>query len=400
MGRGLTPSPRSPVRLVVCLELRTQYGRGVLNGLSEALADLSDWQRVAVEHVGRLRAALETPATCLVMQQHEPWALELAETRSIFTLLTTHQGPAVLPPCCARVAIDNQAIARLSVEALSEIGLRRVAVVDHARSPHGWGRIAATLAAARERGMQTRLVRNPEHDPAADWPPRELARDAADETLTFDRWLDQARRKLWGLVGYDDYQTSALYPLCQQAGLRIPQDVAMIGVNNDPSVCEFCQPTLSSVDPSPVLVGRKAGEVLRDWVRGRPPGKQTMTVPPRGVAPRGSTDAIGVEDPLVADLWRQIRGAAIGEMNLQQVLAAAPMSRRQIERRFREVLGCSPAALARREQVRKAKHLLTFTDLPITQVSQRAGYSAPSRFSEAFRRAEGVTPQAYRRRLR
>lgn len=390
----------SQPRLVVFLELRTRYGRGVMRGLSESLAAISTWERVVVETYERLPATLALPTDCLVTQYASDEVLSIVRARKIRTVITTHQGPSGLPPTAIRICLNNREVAEHAVRALAEIGLRRVAVVDHARAPHGWGRIAEYVRAAQMENFEVVLVRNPDHPQTEPWPSPQLEQLNPDGLLEFDAWAMSAPGKAWGLIGYDDYQASAIYPHLHRLGLNVPHDVAVIGTNNDTEVCEFSNPPLTSVDPSPELIGLRAGKALQNWTADGPASRRNDTVPVRGVVMRASTDALGSEDPIVLQVWAAIRATPINSIDLPAILAQVPMSRRQIERRFDQQLGMSPAALVRFYRIQRAKHLLAFSSMPIIEISLESGFTTPSRLSEAFRQSTGISPQKYRQRLR
>lgn len=184
---------------------------------------------------------------------------------------------------------------------------------------------------------------------------------------------------------------------CIRAGLRIPQDVAIIGVGNTDITCEMCEPRLSSVEHGFERVGVQAATILEEMMQGLAKPPSTTLIAPAGVVTRTSTDAFAVQDPEIEKALRVIQALSQNPVRVADVLEAVPLSRRTLERRFREVLGCSIHDEITRAYLERAKHLLVSTRDPLKWIATRAGFSSPQRLSRVFKEIEKVTPQEYRR---
>jgi LacI family transcriptional regulator len=190
---------------------------------------------------------------------------------------------------------------------------------------------------------------------------------------------------------------------CGRLGLAVPEQVAVLGVDNDEVICNLCTPTLSSVVPNPEMVGYRAAEVLDELMSGggpRPEEAWPMLIEPLGVATRQSTDLEAVEDPEVALALKIIREGSCRGLTVPDLLDRVLISRSSLERRFRKEVGLSPQGMIRQTQVKRAQQLLVETDLSLDQIAPLVGFKHAEHFAVVFKRQVGQTPGAYRRRFR
>ncbi|MFT3830533.1 MAG: DNA-binding transcriptional regulator [Opitutaceae bacterium] len=183
--------------------------------------------------------------------------------------------------------------------------------------------------------------------------------------------------------------------------LSIPDELAVLGANNDVVRCELAQPSLSSVATNPTQAGRKAAELLAQLMAGPRDGVSAdIRIEPADVVSRRSTDVLAVTDKGVAAAIAYIRAHACEGINVDQVLVHVAMSRAQIEKKFRQHLGRSPQAEIRRVQIQRIKQLLVETDLPLKRIAEMTGFDYMEYMSAVFKRATGQTPGACRRLFR
>ncbi|MCX7827196.1 MAG: DNA-binding transcriptional regulator, partial [Verrucomicrobiae bacterium] len=211
------------------------------------------------------------------------------------------------------------------------------------------------------------------------------------------RWLRMLQPPV-GVMASTDLRASMIADACARLGLRVPEDVAVIGVDNDPVVCEFSHPPLSSVSRNDVEVGRRAAALLDRLMRGASPPKQPILIAPDGVVARRSTQTLAIEDPHVAAAVRHIREHLHEPFGVERILDLSPVSRRRLEHRFRQSLGCTPYAFITRLRVERAKELLATPEKrTLTEIATACGFSEPRRFRLVFQRLTGATPAEYRR---
>jgi len=187
---------------------------------------------------------------------------------------------------------------------------------------------------------------------------------------------------------------------CQLTGFTVPDDVAVIGVDDDEVLCHLCNPPLSSVLPNARLTGYEAAAMISRMMHGERLASQTQTIAPIRVVERQSTDVTAVSDPKIASAVRFINEHACEGIDVSDVLRAVPVSRTLFDARFKTLLGHSPHQHIVNKRIERAKHLLFDSDLAITVIAELSGFLNASYLSTVFRRETGMTPYAYRTKLR
>ena len=211
------------------------------------------------------------------------------------------------------------------------------------------------------------------------------------------RWLKKLRPPV-GLLAIQDYRARAVVDECQRLGLNVPHDVAVMGIDNDPTVCEFCRPTLTSVSRDPWRLGYEAGRLLDSLMEGRTPSAQKIVIPPEGVVARQSTDTVAVENAHVAAAAHFIHDHLHEPFGVERVVRATTISRRQLEVHFRRVLGCSIYDYICRQRCQQAKQLLAArTRVKFRSLAKSCGFFSVEHMRLVFSRLTGLTPQQYRR---
>ena len=184
----------------------------------------------------------------------------------------------------------------------------------------------------------------------------------------------------------------------RREGFLIPEQVAVLAADNDELLCETCVPSLSGIALTSERIGFEAARLLDGLMRGGPPPKAPLLLEPTGVVARQSTDTLAVEDPDLARAMAFIRSHATDPIQVQDVLRELLVSRRWLERRFREVLGRGPAAEIRRVRLARAKHLLAETEMPVPDVARLAGFGSREYLAAVFKSELKVSPRQYRNR--
>ncbi|OAI51793.1 XylR family transcriptional regulator [Planctomycetaceae bacterium SCGC AG-212-F19] len=283
---------------------------------------------------------------------------------------------------------DNHAIGRLAAEHLLERGFRQFGFCGF--TGHEWSRKRGE--GFRERlgkaGYAPVVYESPWGGPNAHpW---------EQEQTAIGQWLSALPRPA-GVLACNDMRGQHVLDACQRVHLGVPEDVAVIGVDDDVLLCELCDPPLSSVVPNPERIGFEAAVLLDRLMAGEKPPTREWRIEPLGVTARQSTDVLAIDDIHVAAALRYIREHACHGATVPDVLAQVPLSRTILERRFRKYLGRSPQAEIRTVQLKRVKQLLAETDLRLERIAELAGFEHPEYMSVVFKRATGETPGAYRR---
>lgn len=201
-----------------------------------------------------------------------------------------------------------------------------------------------------------------------------------------------------GIMASWDLRAQMLSEACAMIGLRVPEDVAIVGVDNDPIACEFCIPQLTSVSRNDRELGWQAAKLLSQLLEGKRSLKLPILIPPDRVVARRSTDTLVIEDPEVAGVVQQIRDHLNEVFGVERILRLSPLSRRQLEQRFRRSVGSSPYAFLNELRVERAKALLGESrKRTLTTVASECGFSELRRFRIVFRRLTKLSPAEFRR---
>jgi LacI family transcriptional regulator len=193
-----------------------------------------------------------------------------------------------------------------------------------------------------------------------------------------------------------DRLAARLCGLCQEQGISVPEDIAILGFGNFELICETAYPPLSSIATPDQELGRTAAYLLHQLLLGNDvPRKQTL-LPPLGVISRRSTDALAIEDPAVAKAVHFIRQADLREINCDQVARASGMNRRTLERRFRQILGRSLYGEIQTWRSDQAKLLLQTTREPLYNIAIESGFRDADHMGKVLKQLLGKTPRQLR----
>lgn len=183
-------------------------------------------------------------------------------------------------------------------------------------------------------------------------------------------------------------------------GIRIPEEVAILGAGNNHLVCEFLPRTLSSIDPNLRALGYAAAHELDRLFAGESPRKAALRVPPKNVATRESTDFLAVSNPYVMRVLRHIWDNYNKPLNIDKLTALVPISRSALYSLFINEVGRPMARELMRVRVEHAKQMLKTTDLSISKVGQKCGFSNLINFSRSFSQKVGQSPREFRYAMR
>jgi LacI family transcriptional regulator len=213
------------------------------------------------------------------------------------------------------------------------------------------------------------------------------------------KWLQRLPKPV-GIMACDDHRGFQLLDACRREGIPVPEEVAVVGINNDRVLCELAYPPLSSVDPGGIRIGYEAAACLDRMMRGGRPPRKPIHLEPSGLVARQSSDVIAVEDREVAAALRFIRENAGSPITVEDVVRAVMISRSFLERKFQQHLGRTPKAEILRVRMAQAEQLLAESDLPLAEIALRCGFNHENNFSATFLRETGYRPGAYRKRCR
>ncbi len=223
--------------------------------------------------------------------------------------------------------------------------------------------------------------------------------DVSDLQRELLPWL-KALPKPCGILAANDRVGAAVINVCRLAGIAVPFDCFVVGVDDHTEVCEGCEPTLSSVALDFRFSGYRAGELLNELVSGRMKDRPIVSIPPLGFVRRNSSRIFHRTDPYAVRATELIRSKALGKLHPHDVLAVFPCSRRLAEIRFREATGHSIGDEIRSVRLEHAKKLLENPYQRLDAVAQLCGYDSDTTFRRIFKKETGCTLRDWQRNIR
>ena len=287
-----------------------------------------------------------------------------------------------------RVLLDEVAIGRMVGEHFVERGYRHFAFC----SAYDHSALAGRLEGFREVvGPVSEMFYVVKARPGSDGP-----------LVDSDAFARELEHLPWPLavMGFDDFTAVRVVRACESLGLLVPEQVSVVGCNDD-TLCEFREVKMSSVRPDFFRQGYQAAALLDRLMSGASAPAEPIRIPPIKLAVRQSSDMFAIENIAVARAVRCIiQQYGRPDLRVDDVAVAAGVSRRHIEGLFSRHLGQPLGEYIRGMRIRQAKNSLASSSLAVSEIGARCGFSSPSRFSTAFRKATGLSPQQWRKRHR
>ena len=290
----------------------------------------------------------------------------------------------------SEISSGSREAAQMAAKHLLERQLRHYAFVGIA------GRV---WSRRREEGFCKR-IRAAGFEPHVYTPPRRLQDRGWDrEQTVLAQWLRTLPKPV-GLLACNDDRGREVLEACRAADVNVPEEIAVLGIDNDELLCELADPPLSSVAFNAERGGYLAAELLDRMMRRQLRKSRRLVVEPLHVVARRSTDMSALEDQDVAGALRFIHHHAGQPIRIDDVVDHLQVSRRTLEIRFQRALGRTVHAEIQSARLERAKRLLLETDMQMPKVAEVAGYGSASYLIQVFRQEFGMTPARYRLQVR
>ncbi|MBN2128153.1 MAG: DNA-binding transcriptional regulator [Sedimentisphaerales bacterium] len=285
------------------------------------------------------------------------------------------------------IASDGQAIGALAADHLLHCGLTNFGYCGF--SEFYWSR-------EREEGFRSRLITAGRQASSCQIPRNRSGQSSRRGSQKLADWLASLPTPVGVMACNDDCALHVVHA-CRAAELRVPEDVAIIGVDNDEFLCELSGYPLSSVALATKAAGFEAGAVLHQLMDNQRPRDTQILVHPSYVVRRRSTDILAVEDVIAAQTLRYIKDHAARTLTVEEVADAVAISKRSLQLHCRKTLGRSVNALIQHERIQRVIRLLIETNLSIAHISEQLGFSTPTAMGVQFKKVTSLTPLQYRR---
>ncbi|SEO52703.1 xylose operon transcription regulator XylR [Paenibacillus sp. OV219] len=373
---SLFTSPRRK-QVALLIETSNEYARGLLNGIKNYLREHASSWSVTLGEYSRgsnnfawldhwngdgIIARIENEQTARFIREKGLPAIDVSASRRIPTL-----------PC---VETNDQSIAAMAAEHFVERGFKHFAFYGDPRFQWSILRGEAYQAYLRSQGYDC-LFFEP-----ADAAHEESWHSSSEELI---RWLKELPKPI-GIMACYDIRGQQLLEACRYVGVAVPDEAAVIGVDNDELLCELSNPPLSSIQTNALKTGYIAAQLLDRMMAGESIEERIHLIEPTSIQVRLSSNVLAVEDKMVSDVIRFIRDHAHEDIQVQQLLDHFSVSRRVLDSRFQKSLGRTPHDEILAVKLNLVKKLLVDTKLNLATIAERTGFdnTAPSSTGKAF----------------
>jgi LacI family transcriptional regulator len=384
---------KSTARPHVALIIETSkiYGREILMGIGQYLRLRQPWSIFTAER------GQDDPEPAWL----KTWKGDGIITRSLDMRLCRAAAARGIPVVSLRHLVekpefpslfpDQGLIASRIVEHFFERGFRNFAYVGVAGNK-GWERQrrASFIRILGERGCVNLAIRPLLAEPGLTW---------EEEEEEIAAWVRTLPTPIGIMVNFDTQGVQVL-EACRRIGAHVPDDVAVVSVDNDSVLCEVATPALSSLDQNVQKLGFEAASMLDRMIAGKDVEKRNYFVEPGHVVVRQSSDVLAVGDERLAKAIRFVRENACKGADVNAIARASGMSRRALEKKFMERIGRTPLGEMQELRFRRVRQLLLETDYVLPQIAEIAGFQYQEYMVRFFKKRSGMTPGQYRREKR
>jgi LacI family transcriptional regulator len=286
-----------------------------------------------------------------------------------------------------RVTMDNAAIAKMAADYFLDKGFRQFAFLHRREMGVSLRRRRYFQQVVNEHGYQCHIL---------SWQQERGRR--ADSREQRKAWLERRLPQLpkpLAVLARDNEAVEVL-EACLSAGLAVPEQVAVLGIDNTETICGCLYITLSSIDPNLELMGYEGAALLDRLIQGEPAPESPIYIPPRGIVERASTDSLATSHPHVATALKFIRDHAAEPIGMDEIVRQVPMSRSGLEKAFREHYVRAPVEQLRHIRLDMAKRMLRDTDHALATIARKSGFLNAHNLCRIFRKQFGITPKEYR----
>lgn len=375
-------------QVALLIERSNAYARGVLRGIYAYLRNHDPWSIYLAD-----QGLSELPSDWL-----KHWRGDGIISRSVMPqfarAVRAAKVPAIdvsgsrLSPDVPCVETDNEAVSRMVFEHFTQRGFRNLAYCGDERFAWSNERCRGLQALCRQSGCRLDVYPNigAQRRGTASW---------QQEDRRLSDWIRSLRRPC-GMMAGNDLRGWRVLEVCRRIGVAVPDEMAVVGVDNDELLCNLTEPPLSSVVPDTLQIGYEAAALLERLMQGGTADEMLRLIEPTELCTRQSSDVLALADAGVSAAVRFIREHAAAGIKVSDVLDAVPLSRSLLENRFKAALGRTPHEEILRVQLQRVKQLLEETALPLSAIAAKTGFKHAEYLSVVFKRELGMTPGEFR----
>jgi len=376
--------------VALLIETSNAYCRNLLKGIAAYVRDHQPWSLYLGEH----ERGASVPSWLRLWEGDG--IIARVENEEIATVLVKASVPVVnvsstdFVKTMPAVVVHEEAMIGMAVEHLLERGYQQFAFCGMARYIWATTREHEFTRRVEDAGGTCHIYR-----------PRMTGR----EELNWEReqgelatWL-QSLPKPIGLLAPNDFRGQQVLNACHRQGIAVPEQVAVISLGDDEVLCDLTFPPMTSVTTNASGAGYQAATLLAHLMVGKKISPRVVRLEPFGVHLRQSTDVTAIADPDIVTALQFIRSNACDGIKIEDIVDEISLSRRTFEQQFKKMVGRTPHEEILRVKLARAKRLLAESDLSLTQIANRVGFTHASYLCGVFRTKTGLTPSQYRKKF-
>ncbi len=379
--------------VALLIETSRAYGRGLCQGIAEFARAHGEWNFVL--HEWGIRRGIPD---WLEAWKGDGIICRLADP-ALAALLAKSRCPVVdiygqiRHPKIPFLDTDANAVAQMAIRFLLDSAFNQFAFCGFPGLWFSDDRQAAFVSGLKRLGFSTQCYQPLDSDYSTDVAEREASHPEGSQEL--ETWVKSLPPRT-AILACNDVRAQQLLTVAVRSGRRVPEDLAVIGVDNDELICELTNPRLTSIRPDTRGLGYTAAHWLHLMMRGQSAPASSLLIPPLGICERGSTDVVASDDPYFVQAVRFIRSNVKAGIDVKSVVADVGCSRSTLEGRFKNLLGRTIKDEIIRVRVANACILLRETKLPMEKIASSCGFATASHFSRIFKSQHDMSPGKYR----
>ena len=371
-------------RVALFVETSLASGRSILRGIAKYAREVSDWE---LYHVA---GGLESSLPKWLTNWSGDGIIARLQTQEIVENIRKLEIPVidvlgeVKGSGFPLVHVDDYKVARMVTDHFRERGFRQFAF--YGIRGENWSRLR--LEGFREAcGKEVSFLESE----------RVILDDPTEDFTRLREWVRDLPKPV-GIFVASDQRGLVLLEACRAEGLVVPQEVAVVGVDNDVPLCEISSPSLTSLRAGHFRVGYEAARQLDKLMSGQVISQDSLLVPPTALVVRGSSDSHAIQDPVVAAGVHYLQQHLSEPITNEDIARSAGVSRTLFQQRFRQEMGVPVRTFLINSRLERARMLIATSDLTLADIAQRCGLKHQEYLGDVFKRNFGQTPGQFRSR--
>lgn len=377
-------------KVILLVEHSSSYGRGLLYGITEYSRIHGPWTFFREPEAPFYRSSSQTVSLARLKKLNADGIVtRLARnTRAIKSLgipmiatddnRRTNDFPTIISDC--------ETIGKMAAEHLLNLRFRHFGYCGFSRIIWSKERHESFEKTINKAGFKVHTYKPPQKKEQKLW---------ENEQHVMAEWLKSLPKPI-GIMASNDDRGQQVIEVCRMHGIYVPEEVAVIGVDNDLILCGLSNPQLSSVAVDTVTAGYNAARLLDKLMSGDINSPQTVVARPTHIEVRQSTDTLVTNDKLVREAVNYIKRNSKKAIQVQDVAAYVGVSRRMLLDRFSNVLGRTVHEEIKRVRVERIARMLLETDMPIYQIALELDFTSVEHIARYFRQGKNMSPLEYR----